>query len=235
MRKEKIVMSVTIGAVCILLVAVMFAQFRTIEETDITGIETAREEELRTMISSWKAKYEETAQKVEETNQKIKEYQEKAASAEETGTLLDEELLQTNMLVGKTDVTGEGVIIILEDNENKQIEDTDLLSLINELKLAGAEAISINDKRIVNMTEIVMVNDTILVNEERVTSPYTVKAIGDQTYLSSALSLKNSGYIDKYTSLGKTINMTLEKNIKILAYNSNNNLMEFRYAKEVEE
>jgi len=235
LNKEKLVMSVTIGAVCILLVAVMFAQFRTIEETDITGIEAAREEELRTMISSWKAKYEETAQKVEETNQKINEYQEKAASVEETDTLLDKELLQTNMLVGKTDVTGEGVIIILEDNESKQIEDTDLLSLINELKLAGAEAISINDKRIVNMTEIVMVNDTILVNEERVTSPYTVKVIGNQKYLSSALSLKNSGYIDKYTSLGKTINMSLERNIKILAYNSNNNLMEFKYAKEVEE
>ena len=235
MKKEKIVMSVIIGMVCILLVAVMFAQFRTIEETDITGIETAREEELRTMISSWKEKYEETAQKVEETNQKINEYKEKAASVEETKTLLDEELNQTNMLVGKTDVIGEGVIISLIDNENKQIEDTDLLSLINELKLAGAEAISINDKRIVNMTEIVMVNDTILINEERVTSPYTVKAIGNQKYLSSALSLKNSGYIDKYTSLGKTINMSLEKNIKILAYNSNNNLMEFRYAKEVKE
>lgn len=235
MKKDKMVMSVIISIVCILLVAVMFAQFRTIEETDITGIETAREEELRTMIASWKNKYEETAQKLEETNKKISEYKEKAASIEETSTLLDEELEQTNMLVGKTDVMGEGVVIKLSDNEEQQIQDTDLLSLVNELKLAGAEAISINDKRIVNMTEIVMVNDIILINEERVTSPYTVKAIGDQKYLSSALSLKNSGYIDKYTSLGKTINMSLERNIKILAYNSNNNLMEFKYAKEVEE
>lgn len=234
MKKEKIVMAITIGAVCIVLIAVMFAQFRTVEETDITGIETAREEELRTMIASWKTKYEETEQQLNETNKKITEYREKETSREETSMLLEKELQQTNMLVGKTDVTGEGVIISLLDNENRQIEDTDLLALINELKLAGAEAISINDKRIVNMTDIVVVNDTILVNEERVTSPYTVKVIGNQTYLSSALSLKNSGYIDKYTSLGKTIRMTLEKNIKILAYNSNNNLMEFKYAKEVE-
>lgn len=234
MKKEKIVMAITIGAVCIVLIAVMFAQFRTVEETDITGIETAREEELRTMIASWKTKYEETEQQLNETNKKITEYREKETSREETSMLLEKELQQTNMLVGKTDVTGEGVIISLLDNENRQIEDTDLLALINELKLAGAEAISINDKRIVNMTDIVVVNDTILVNEERVTSPYTVKVIGNQTYLSSALSLKNSGYIDKYTSLGKTIKMTLEKNIKILAYNSNNNLMEFKYAKEVE-
>lgn len=234
MKKDKIAMSVTICLVCILLVAVMFAQFKTVEETDITGIEVAREEELREMLASWKTKYEETNQKLEETNQKIQEYKEKETSSEEMAALLDKELQQTNMLVGKTDVTGEGIIINLSDNENKEIEDSDLLHLVNELKLAGAEAISINDKRIVNMTEIVNVNGTILINEERVTSPYTVKAIGNQKYLSSALSLKNSGYIDKYTSLGKTLNMSVEKNIKILAYNNSNKLMEFKYAKEAE-
>lgn len=234
MNKEKIVMTVTIGMVCVVLMAVMFAQFRTIEETDITGIEAAREEELRTMIASWKTKYEETTEQILETKQKINEYNEKTASLEETKELLDKELAQTNKLVGKTNVMGEGVIITLVDNEEREIEYTDLLSLMNELKLAGAEAISINDKRIVNMTDIVEVNGTILINEERVTSPYTVKAIGNQTYLSSALSLKNSGYIDKYTSLGKTISMIQDNNINILAYNSGNNLMEHRYAKEVE-
>lgn len=234
MNKEKIVMAVTIGMVCIVLIAVMFAQFRTIEETDITGIEAAREEELRTMIASWKTKYEEATEQISETKQKISEYYEKTASLEETKELLDKELAETNKLVGKTNVVGEGVIITLLDNEEREIEYTDLLSLMNELKLAGAEAISINDKRIVNMTDIVEVNGTILINEERVTSPYIVKAIGNQTYLSSALSLKNSGYIDKYTVLGKTISMVQDNNITILAYNSGNNLMEHRYAKEVE-
>lgn len=234
MEKERKVMAITIFLVCILLVAVTFAQFRTIEETDITGIQTAREEELRTMIASWKTKYEETTAKLEEINEKILEYNDAKVSDVQASTLLEEELKQTNMLVGKTDVTGEGIIITLADNNEKQIEDTDLLYLLNELKLAGAEAISINDVRIVNMTEIVEVNDTILINEQRVTSPYIVKAIGDQTYLSSALSLKNSGFLDKYSNLGKTVSMTLEKNIKILAYNSNNNLMELKYSKEVE-
>ena len=234
MKNEKIVMAITIGIVCVVLMAVMFAQFRTIEETDITGIETAREEELRTMIVSWKTKYEETTEQISETKQKINEYHQKTASLEETKELLEKELAHTNKLVGKTNVVGEGVIITLVDNKEKNIEYTDLLSLMNELKLAGAEAISINDKRIVNMTEIVEVNGMILINEERVTSPYIVKVIGNQTYLFSALSLKNSGYIDKYTNLGKTISMVQDSNIRILTYNSGNRLMEFRYAKEVE-
>ena len=75
----------------------------------------------------------------------------------------------------------------------------------------------------------------ILINEERVVSPYIVKAIGDQTYLSSALSLKTSGFIDNYSKLGKTVEMSKEKNINIGAYNSKKNQMEFKYAKEVEE
>lgn len=235
MKKEKRIMAITIGLVCALLVAVMFAQFRTVEETDIAGIQNAREEELRTMISSWKTKYEETVQKIEETNAKITEYESKAESIQETDSLLDEELAQTSMLVGKTNVTGEGVIITLTDNATKQIEDTDLLYLMNELKLAGAEAISINDKRIINMTDIVMVNDNMLINGERVSSPYIVKAIGDQKYLSSSLSVKNSGYIDKYTNSGKTVSMVTERNINILAYNGANNLTELKYAREVEE
>ena len=235
MSKEKKVMSITIGLVCVLLVAVMFAQFRTIEKTDVAGIENAREEELRTMIANWKTKYDETEKKIEETNQKIEEYKSTTASTRETEDLLDEELLQTNKLVGKTEVTGEGVIVTLTDNINKKIEDTDLLFLMNELKLAGAEAISINDKRIINMSDIVMVNEIILINGERVTSPYVVKAIGDQKYLSSSLSIKNSGYIDKYTNSGKTVSMSQEKNIRIQAYNNANNLMEFKYIKEVEQ
>ena len=234
MKKEKTFISLIIGIACAILMTVMFAQFKTVEETDITGIETAREEELRTMISSWKSKYEETSEKIEETNKKIKEYQEKVESNQETSELLDQELLQTNKLVGKTEVTGEGIIITLTDNEETTIIDTDLLKLINELRLAGAEAIAINDVRVIGMTDIVEVNDTILVNEERVISPYVVKAIGNQTYLSSALSLKNSGFIDMYTSSGKTVKMTIEKNIKIPAYKSQNNLMQFRYAKEAE-
>jgi len=126
-------------------------------------------------------------------------------------------------------------IALKKDNEEKSIEASDLRFLINELKLAGAEAIAINDKRIVNMSDMVDVNEYILINEDRVVSPYVIKAIGNQTYLSSALSLKTSGFIDSYRNLGKTVEMTQEKNIVINAYNSRKSQFQFRYAKEVEE
>lgn len=41
------------------------------------------------------------------------------------------------------------------------------------------------------MTDITdATNDLILINGQRITSPYEVKAIGDQTYLYSTLSTK---------------------------------------------
>ena len=235
MKKQKIYIAIIIGLVTMLLVAVMFAQFKTIEETDITGIETAREAELRTMLSSWKEKYEETEQRISETQNTIDEYKRTIESNEASSEILDQELEQTNLLLGKTDVVGNGVIVTLTDNDAQTISADDLLVLVNELRLAGAEAISINDKRIVNMSEIVAVGDSILVNTERVTSPYVVKAIGDQTYLFSALSLKNSGFIDTHTSNGETVELVQQNNITIPAYRSSRELMSLNYAKEVEE
>ena len=236
MKKEKTVMAIIIGLVCVVLIAVMFAQFKTIEQTDITGIETAREDELRTLVSTWKTKYEEIEEKLIDTKTKINEYKEKIETNEESSELLEEELQQTNMLAGKTNVIGDGIVVTLKDNNERQIEASDLLELVNELRLAGAEAISINDKRIITTSEIVDVN-VIMVNEERIVSPYTVKAIGDQKYLSSAISLKTSGFIDKYTNSGKTVSFEIEENIRIYAYDENCNKgpMELKYAQEVVE
>lgn len=235
MNKNKITISVILGLVCIILTTVMFAQFKSVEETNITGIESAREEELKTMLSNWKTKYEEIEEKLIETQSKTEEYKKKVESKEQSSELLEEELEQTNLLVGKTNVVGQGIIVTLKDNYEVKIEDSDLRKLVNELKLAGAEAISINNQRILNMSEIVDVNGTILINTERVVAPYEVKAIGDQTYLSSAISLKNSGFIDIYSKLGKTIEMSIENKINILAYNGRKSQLQQKYAQEVKE
>ena len=204
-------MTVIIGLVCIVLFAVMFMQFKTIEETDITAIENMREAELRTAISEWKGKYEDTQAQLDANLKSIEEYQERIESNEEASELIDEDLEESNMLLGKTDVTGEGVILTLTNTDEYTITYSHLLELVNELRYAGAEAISINDVRIV-MTEIVEVQVRMIVSGQRVTSPYVVKAIGNQTYLSSTLSLKDSGFIDRYQASG--MNIKLETNKK---------------------
>lgn len=229
-NKEQLVMGIIIGLVCIVLICVMFVQFKTVEETDITAIENMKEDELRTTLSEWKTKYEETYEKYEETIATIDEYNKKIESSEEASELLDKELENSNLIVGNTDIYGEGIIVTLTDNNNQVIVAEDLLELINELRYAGAEAISINDVRIINTTDIVEVGNTlIMVGGQRQSSPYVVKAIGNQAYLSSILSLKNSGFIDKYNNSGKTVTLVANKKVEILKYNGET---EIKYIKK---
>ena len=229
-NKEQLVMGIIIGLVCIVLICVMFVQFKTVEETDITAIENMKEDELRTTLSEWKTKYEETYEKYEETIATIDEYNKKIESSEEASELLDKELENSNLIVGNTDIYGEGIIVTLTDNNNQVIVAEDLLELINELRYDGAEAISINDVRIINTTDIVEVGNTlIMVGGQRLSSPYVVKAIGNQAYLSSILSLKNSGFIDKYNNSGKTVTLVANKKVEILKYNGET---EIKYIKK---
>ena len=63
--KTKIVMAISIGLSALILTMVIFVQFKTIDETDVTAIETMRETELRTELESWKTKFEEVEQKLD--------------------------------------------------------------------------------------------------------------------------------------------------------------------------
>ena len=96
--------------------------------------------------------------------------------------------------------------------------------LLNALKTAGAEAISINDQRIVYDSYIADINNTFVsVNGNRLVSPYVVKAIGNTTYLESGLSQKQYGYIDTKLSEGKSVVLERQSNIEILKYDGNLN------------
>ena len=170
---------------------------------------------------------------MQETTNRISEYEEKANNEQETKNIVESELAQTNMILGKTDVKGPGVIVTLEDGE-KEVVASYLVDLVNELKYAGAEAISINGSRIINTSEIAEINNSyIIINgAKRIASPYEVKAIGDQTYLSSILTLKDSGFIDKYTSDGIIVRLEQKREVRIPKYEGE---MEFNYAYEKED
>ncbi len=228
MEKGKKIMTITIGLICFILTYVIFIQFKTIEETNITEIKTVTEAELREKIVLWREKYEETYEKLKQTNDTIAEYRKRREANQEASELLDKELLQAQILAGLTDVKGNGVVITLTDNEEtEKIKAYDLRYLINELKSAGAEAISINEQRIVNMSDIVdifigdeaenhyIVLNKVLDKEKVIVSPYVIKAIGDPKYLESALTVKKVGFMDQYIK-----NATLERqnNIKIPKY-----------------
>lgn len=66
-----------------------------------------------------------------------------------------------------------------------KVFDADLQQVVNGLWAAGAEAVGVNDERIMPTTAIRSVNDVVLVNLRPLQSPYVVTAIGEPDELSS--------------------------------------------------
>lgn len=225
MKKGQVTITITIGLVICILTAVIFVQFKTINQTDITSLENMREDELRTEISNFKQKVEEISKEIADTDSKIVEYQEAINTNKEASDILTKELEQQNNILGKNSVKGSGVIVTLTDTSTQKISGEDLRALLNELRVAGAEAISINGQRIVYDSYVVDIGTTyISVNGERTVSPYEVKAIGNPTYLESGLSKKQYGFIDTKLEEGKDITLKREKNITIDKYNGDLNM-----------
>ena len=230
--KGKITMTISVACTALILSMIMFTQFKTVEKTDITAIETMRETELRAELASWKEKYEEIETKIEERNEKISEYKSELENGANESNVLENEIKEAESYLGYLDLKGEGIIITLSDNENTNITYSDLLSLVNELNSNGAEAISINDERITSRSEITLINNTfIFVNDKKIAGPYVVKAIGDKKYLESALTIK-SGYKDLLENEGKTIEYSVEDNVVVVASEKKPNM---KYAKEYSE
>ena len=106
-------------------------------------------------------------------------------------------------LAGLTPVQGPGVVVTLNDSKKplpsklpsgfappNLIHDTDINQVVNELKAAGAEAISVNDQRLVATSAVRTAGPTIFVNSTAQAPPYVIKAIGDSKTLAGALNLR---------------------------------------------
>lgn len=228
MKKNKIIVSITVFFMCIVLTCVMFMQFKTAWQTNLTDIENMNEDELKSEIILWQNRYNEIDQKLGNRNKTIDEYESILQNNDETSKVLDRELNELEELVGITDVKGDGIVITLEDNDDEQVTATVLLNLVNELKYAGGEAISINGIRIVNMTDIVDVNYIVQIEGQKISSPYTVKCIGNQSFLLNTLNSKN-GYVQTYTDSGITVKIETQNDIKINKYNGD---LDIRYSND---
>lgn len=231
MKEKKIVISIILGIISIFLVAAMSIQLKTIDQTDITSLESMQEEELRKEILELKEKNEDLQNKIKENEDKIKEYNETISNNQKATELLQSELNEYEQKIGLTDVTGEGVIITLTDSDMQSYSYNNLVDFVNELKYAGATAISINDHRVISTTEIVEISKRyILLNgDQRVSSPYVIKAIGDKQRLVDTLKLKDEGYIDLYSNADYDVKLEESSNITINKYDKNIN---FEYIKE---
>lgn len=178
MKKNNIVLFITVIIICIILVSVMLIRFKAVEKTDFAVEESKIESELRTEIVNYKEKYDEAIEEINQVSQRKAEYEEQIEKNDTNVELIINEIKQTDNLLGKTNVKGDGVVVTLEDNEQEKIVESDISELINELKYAGAEAISINNIRLEILSDVSSTSNNILILDgQKLLSPYVIKAI----------------------------------------------------------
>ncbi len=121
-------------------------------------------------------------------------------------TLFQKQLNEAQFLAGVTKVAGPGIIVTLRDSTKRPptnlpgalatdltnmyiIHDVDIQRVLNELRAGGAEALSVNDQRVVATTSVRCVGPAIQVNGVPLTPPFHIAAIGDPQSLSTTLQL----------------------------------------------
>jgi len=124
---------------------------------------------------------------------------------------------------GLTNVRGNGIVLTMQDAqtagsgdiEDYIIHDADITGILNELRINGAEAISINGERILGTSKLVCAGPTIFLNKSRYPPPYVIKAIGDPDILYDAIDqLPNVAIMRIYgirIDIRKEYDMVIEK------------------------
>lgn len=126
----------------------------------------------------------------------LNQYQELIKNDQDISDYMMSEIHKYKAIAGYTNMHGEGIMIRLEDNQRETnrninydlVHDVDIAMIINDLINAGAEAISINGKRIIAKTEIVCIGPLIRINGEGVGAPFIIKAIGNKDLLFASVN-----------------------------------------------
>lgn len=236
---NKKVISIVLGVMCFALTLAICIQMRSVQNST-TVSQTYEESNLRAEVLRYKERYDNQIKEIEEIDKQLEEQIDEATKENSDLEEAQSQIKEGNKIIGMTDVTGPGVIITLDDSKTDPttvfnpndllLHDLDILSIVNELKNTGAEAISINDQRVVTTSSIQCGGAIININGQRVGAPFEIKAIGLPENLANLD--RPQGYLDNLREEYQ-IQATLEKsnNISIPKYSG---VINFKYARTVE-
>ena len=165
-------------------------------------------------------------------------YEANIASNQSAGKILNQQLQEMKVKAGLVPVEGPGVVVTLSDSKRKAppglemdyiVHDMDVRTVMNELWLAGAEAMSINGQRVVLSTGVRCGGPTNMVNGVPVTAPFVIQAIGASETLTSALNMPGGAKDELGAFIG--FEVKADEKVEIEAYSGSTQL---KFAKPIE-
>ncbi len=234
---RKVNAQISVAIVCGILGFMLAYQFKMLMKQDKTlNLNNKNSTDVTVEIEQYKKEKKELEDKTNELQNQIKNYENAVAGKSDATKNLLKELENSRIFTGTTDVKGTGITIYLTpdsklfgSNMEDHITDKHLVYLVNELKFAGAEAISINDIRVVSRTGIRNAGNYILINDERISPSrrIVIQAIGDKNLLYSAMS-----FPEVFSDFKGLCDVKFEKSDDI-AIKKYNKPYKFEYAKPV--
>ncbi|MFP4499332.1 MAG: DUF881 domain-containing protein, partial [Vulcanimicrobiota bacterium] len=183
----------SIAVACLILgifVALLFKTYR--KEGEVHTLYGQRKD-LAEMVKYLQTERNKLQADLKRTRSSLSELEESVSQGKNQFATMNKQLLLARQEAGLIPVRGPGIVIKLNDSNRKPrdsddpnyyiVHDIDLMALVNELWASGAEAISINEQRVVMTSAIRCVGPSITVNTTRLTPPYIIKAIGPSTNL----------------------------------------------------
>jgi uncharacterized protein YlxW (UPF0749 family) len=148
-------------------------------------------------------------------------------------------LHQADLLAGLVEVHGAGLRVVLDDSDRKTsptgnvndlvIHSQDIQAVVNALWRAGAEAVAVNDERLVSTSAVLCVGNTLLLNGTVHSPPYRIAAIGALRDHFDADDLVKALHNEANT-FGLLFSIASDGNVVLPAYNGGTSL---RYARRV--
>lgn len=213
--------AIVIGIMCFVLSFGCAVQISSIKNESTVIAKENTENELREQVIELKEEYNKAYKKLEKKQKELEKLRNDASKSNEISKVWSKELVKINNFLGLTSLKGKGIII--------EIETGDLLLVINALNNAGAEAISVNENRIIFNSEILNDGDVVSLDGMVLEKPYTIKAIGSKT-LYGAITMPES-YIDKLKKDHYKVNIQESESITIKKYEG---IYNFNFAKNIE-
>ena len=165
------------------------------------------------------------------------EYARATAEGRTLTAAMSKELESLRVFAGLKAMRGSGVTVKLEDGKKRPgaanpavVTYQDLVSVVNELWAAGAEAVAVNGERVTATTGFGQVGGTAVINLQRLSGPFTIVALGDSATLEGALGIRG-GLIDGLRALGLSVVIARQAELRVPAYRG---LIKFEHARPVE-
>lgn len=193
----------SITLVCIILGIMVSWQYKSINyNQNASSIQATRIEDLKDNLIQLQKTNNELRNRLQELQEENKAYENSRIGDNSIAENMRKQLEAARIFAGLVDVKGKGIIITLDNNGFATVVDSDILDVVNELRAAGAQAISVNEERIVATSEIRQAgnladdNSYIMINGVRQKAPFVIKAISDPDDLERSLTMIE-GVVDK--------------------------------------